>query len=102
MGVARGGPTFPAILLGLVGGLLAGHLPGFSETAAIGALIGAAVVAVLRLPLSAIVLTALITQAGAGLAPLIILSVVVAYIATLALDFRRGPGPQSNDHYHPA
>jgi H+/Cl- antiporter ClcA len=97
MGVARGGPTFPAIFLGMVGGLLAAHLPGFSETAAVGAFMAAAVVAVLRLPLSAIVLTALITQAGAGLAPLIILAVIVAYIATLTLDARRGSAAEPGD-----
>jgi chloride channel protein, CIC family len=85
LGAARGGPTFPAIFLGLVGGLLCTHLPGLAETPAVGALVAAAVVAVLRLPLSAIVLALLITGAGAGVAPLVIVSVVVAYIATLAL-----------------
>ena len=32
LGSARGGPTFPAMFLGIVAGLLCGHLPGFSET----------------------------------------------------------------------
>ena len=85
LGAARGGPTFPAIFLGLVGGVLATHLPGVSETPAVGALVGAAVVSVLRLPLSAIILALLITHGGTGAAPLIIVAVVVAYIATLAL-----------------
>jgi H+/Cl- antiporter ClcA len=88
LGSARGGPTFPAIFIGLVGGLLADHLPGLAETPAVGVLVGAAVVAVLRLPLSAIILAILITGAGAGVAPLIIVAVVVAYIATLALAAR--------------
>jgi hypothetical protein len=88
LAAARGGPTFPAIFLGLVGGLLATHLPGFAETPAVGALVGAAVVSVLRLPLSAIVLALLITQSGPGVAPLVIVAVVVAYIATLALTAR--------------
>ena len=90
MGAARGGPTFPAILLGTVGGLLAMRLPGFAEAPAIGVLVGAAVVSVLQLPLSSILLALLITQSGAGVAPLIILAVAVAYIATLALS-ARGP-----------
>jgi hypothetical protein len=89
LGAARGGPTFPAIFLGLIGGVLAAHLPGFAETPAVGALLGAAVVSVLRLPLSSIVLALLLTRAGAGVAPLIIVGVVVAYIATLLLSARR-------------
>ena len=44
MGAARGGPTFPGIFLGLVGGLLCAHLPGLAETPAVGALVAAAVV----------------------------------------------------------
>jgi len=91
MGSARGGPTFPAIYLGLAGGLLASHLPGLAETPAIGVLVGAATVSVLRLPLSAIILALLITQAGVGVAPLIIVAVVVAYIATLMLSARGAP-----------
>jgi H+/Cl- antiporter ClcA len=96
MGAARGGPTFPGIFLGLVGGVLCAHLPGLAETPAVAALVAAAVVSVLRLPLSAIVLTLLITGAGAGVAPLVIVAVVVAYLATLALagaprDRRAGP-----------
>ena len=98
MGVARGGPTFPAIFLGLVGGLLVAHLPGAALTPAVGALVGAAVVSVLRLPLSSIILALLVTQVGAGVAPLIIVSVVVAYIATLALSARRhAPGRDAGD-----
>jgi H+/Cl- antiporter ClcA len=89
LGAARGGPTFPAIFLGLTGGLLAGHLPGFAETPAIGVLVGVATVSVLRLPLSAIILALLITGAGAGVAPLVIVGVAVAYLVTLLLAARR-------------
>jgi hypothetical protein len=47
---------------------------------------GAATVAVLRLPLSAVVLATLLSShAGTGDEPLIIVGVVVAYIVTLAL-----------------
>ena len=42
LGNFRGGPTFPAIFLGVVAGLIAQHLPGFAETQAIGVLVGAA------------------------------------------------------------
>ncbi len=89
MGAARGGPAFPAMFLGLAGGLLASHLPGFAETPAVAALVGAAVVVVLRLPLSAIILALLITRAGPGAAPLVIVAVAVAYLAALALSARR-------------
>jgi H+/Cl- antiporter ClcA len=106
LGSARGGPTFPAIFLGIAGGLLASHLPGFSETPAVGVLVGATVVSVLQLPLASIVIALLVTQAGAGVAPLIIVGVVVAYIATKELAARwtalaarwaaDGPGRQPN------
>ena len=89
LGGARGGPTFPAIFIGIVGGLLAAHLPGFSETPAIGVLVGAMVVSVLRLPLSSIIIALVVSQAGAGVAPLIIVGVVVAYIVTQLLSARR-------------
>jgi len=97
LGVARGGPTFPAIFLGLTGGLLAAHLPAAAETATIGALVGATVVAMLRLPLSAIVIALLLTHSEAGVVPLIIVAVVVAYIATLLLDARRATGSPDAD-----
>ena len=76
LGSAQGGPTFPAIFLGIAGGLLASHLPGFSETPAVGVLVGATVVSVLQLPLYSIIIALLVTQAGAGVAPLIIVGVV--------------------------
>ena len=31
LGNFRGGPTFPAIFLGVAAGLMAGHLPGYAE-----------------------------------------------------------------------
>lgn len=89
LGSARGGPTFPAIFLGIVGGLMAMHLPGFHETPAVAVLIGAACVSVLRLPLSSVLIALLVTQAGFVATPLVILGVVVAYLTVSALDARR-------------
>ena len=86
LGSARGGPTFPAIFLGLAGGILASHLPGFHETPAVGVLVGAMVVSVLRLPLSAVMIALLVTQVGSASAPLVIVGVVAAYIATQLLE----------------
>jgi H+/Cl- antiporter ClcA len=91
LGSFRGGPTFPAIFLGATGGLLASHLPGFAVTPAVAVGMGAATAAVLRLPVSAIVLATILTiQAGTGDEPLIIVGVVVAYVVTLMLS-RRSP-----------
>jgi len=79
----RGGPVFPALFLGAAGGLMAARLPGFETTPAVAVGMGAAVVAVLRLPLAAVVLgTVLTSKAGLGASPLIIVGVVVAYLVT--------------------
>ncbi len=86
LGNFRGGPTFPAIFLGVVGGLIAEHLPGYAETQAIAALVGAVCVSVLRLPLTSVMIATLLTaNAGLAVAPLIVVAVVVAYLASEAL-----------------
>jgi len=87
LGSFRGGPTFPAMFIGAAGGILASHLPGFDLTGAIGVGIAAGVAAMLRLPLSAVVLaTLLMSKSDPGAGPLIIVGAVVAYLATVALD----------------
>ena len=68
LGSFRGGPTFPALFLGAVAGLMAGQLPGFSITPAVAVGMAAPVAAVLRLPLSAIVIAAVLTG-GVGRGP---------------------------------
>ena len=94
LGNFRGGPTFPAVFLGAAAGLLAAHLPGFSETPAVAVLMAATAVSVLRLPLSATVIALLLTsKAGIATAPLIIVAVVVAYITTQTLSPTRPPAP---------
>jgi hypothetical protein len=73
------------MFLGAAGGIMASHLAGFPESAGVAVAIGAAVAAVLRLPLSAIVIATLLTvHAGGGVEPLIIVGVVVSYVVTLA------------------
>jgi chloride channel protein, CIC family len=68
---------------------MASELPGLGLTPAVAVGIGAAVVSVLRLPLSAVVLGVLLTlQAGPGAAPLVIVGVISAYLTTVALDAR--------------
>ncbi|MFL5824527.1 MAG: chloride channel protein [Solirubrobacteraceae bacterium] len=90
LGSFRGGPTFPAVFLGAAAGILASHLPGFPLTPAVAVCMGAATVAILRLPLSSIVLATLLTapSAGAGDEPLIIVGVAVAFLVTLLLSSR--------------
>jgi H+/Cl- antiporter ClcA len=87
LGTFRGGPTFPALYIGAAGGLLASYLPGLSVTPAVAVGMAAMAAAMLRLPLSSIVIaTALTIVAGAGSAPLIVVAAVTAYLVTLALD----------------
>ena len=98
LGNFRGGPTFPAIFLGVVAGLMAAHLPGYAETQAVAALIGAACVSVLRLPLSSVMIASLLSiKAGLAVAPLIVVAVAVAYLTSEALtafvDARVGAAP---------
>lgn len=86
LGSFRGGPVFPALFLGAAAGIMASGLPGFELTPAIAVAMGAAVVAVLRLPLSAVVLAVLLTAgAGLGASALIIVGVVVSYLVIIAL-----------------
>ena len=90
LGNFRGGPTFPALFIGAAGGLLAAHLPGFSETPAVAVLMAAAAVSILELPLSATIITLLLTsKAGIATGPLIIVAVVVAYLTTKTLSRTR-------------
>jgi H+/Cl- antiporter ClcA len=92
LGTYRGGPTFPAILLGAAGGIAASHLPGLTVPSAVPVAMGAMVAAFLQLPLSAVVIaSALCASGGRGVDPLIIVGVVAAYLATLAVEGRLGP-----------
>src|SRR3954454_12116214 len=97
LGTFRGGPTFPAMFLGAAAGLLAAQLPGFETTPAVAVGLGAAVVAVLRLPLSAVVLATLLTaNSGVGSEPLIIVGVVAAYLTVQALPAMEAPPEPSS------
>ena len=86
LGSFRGGPVFPALFLAAAGGIMASRLPGFGLTPAVAVGMGAAIAAVLRLPLAAVVLATLLTaQAGLGDESLIIVGVVVSYLVTLLI-----------------
>ena len=103
LGNFRGGPMFPALFLGAVGGLLAGHLPGLSETPAVAILMAAACVSILKLPLSCTIITLVLTsRAGLGVSPLIVVAVVVGYLTIQSLTALRAalsttaPAPASS------
>jgi H+/Cl- antiporter ClcA len=83
----RGGPTFPAIFLGAVGGALLSHLPGLPLIPAVGMGMGAMIAAVLRLPLTSVLLSCLVLFSdGIAIMPVVIVAVVIAYIAATWAD----------------
>lgn len=95
LGSFRGGPVFPAIFMGGVGGVLASNLPGFPLGAAVPAVMAATIAGALRLPLASVLITLLLTaSAGAGIAPLAIIGMVVSYLIVTRLSAHRG-GPHT-------
>ena len=77
----RGGQTFPAMFLGAAGGVALSHLPGLAVMPAAAMGIGAMTAAMLRLPMSAVLLTTLFLGSdGFPVMPLTIVAVVVAYL----------------------
>jgi H+/Cl- antiporter ClcA len=89
----RGGPVFPGMFIGAVGGVALSHLPGLPMIAGVAMGIGALTVVMLGLPLTSALLAFLFMGAdGLSLAPLIIVAVVVAYVAAARL----APPPADN------
>jgi H+/Cl- antiporter ClcA len=88
----RGGPTFPAMFLGAVGGVALSHLPGLPLVYGVAMGIGAMTVVMLRLPLTSVLLAAvLLSSDGVEVTPVVIVAVVVAYV----LSARLAPTPAS-------
>ena len=82
----RGGPTFPALFLGAVGGVALSHLPGLPLVYGVAMGIGAMCVVMLRLPLTSVLLATLLLSSDAlQVTPLAIVAVVVAYVASARL-----------------
>jgi H+/Cl- antiporter ClcA len=78
----RGGPTFPAMFLGAVGGVALSHAPGLPMVAGAAMGIGAMTAVILRLPIVSVLLaTLLLASDGLNVMPLVIVAVVVAYVA---------------------
>jgi hypothetical protein len=77
----RGGPTFPAMFIGAVGGIALSHLPGLPMVAGAAIGIGAMMAGMLRLPMTAVLITALFLGTdGITLMPLVIVAVVVSFV----------------------
>jgi len=82
----RGGPTFPAMFLGAVGGIALSHLPGLTLASAAGMGISAMAVGILRRPFTAVLLTTLFLGTdGVTIMPLVIVATVVAHVITINL-----------------
>ncbi|WP_371791896.1 chloride channel protein [Streptomyces sp. NBC_01471] len=89
----RGGPIFPALFLGAAGGIALSHLPGlpFVPAAAMG--MGAMAVALLRLPMTSVLLaTLLLGLDGVSVMPLVIVAVVVCHVVSARLNPPRTEG----------
>ena len=86
LGAFRGGPIFPALFIGAVGGDALSHLPGLPPVAGIAMGIGAMSVVMLRLPLTSVLLASLLLASdGLVVMPLVIVAVVVAFVASARL-----------------
>jgi MFS family permease len=95
----RGGPTFPGMFIGAVGGLALSHLPGLPMIAGVAMGIGAMTVVMLGLPFTSVLLTTLFLQSdGIALMPLVIVAVVVAYVASKRLE----PAPKAEEPQAPS
>ena len=83
----RGGPVFPAVVIGVAMGVLAADvLPGLEQTPAVAAGVAAATSAVLRVPFTAVLLaTLLVGSAAADIAPIAVLAAAVGWVVAVAL-----------------
>ena len=88
----RGGPTFPGMFIGAVGGIALSHLPGLPMIAGAAIGIGAMTAGMLQLPITAVLLTTLFLGAdGIATMPLVIVAVVVSFVLSKWL---AGPPPE--------
>lgn len=100
IGAFRGGPVFPALFLGGALGILVGGLPGLGIAAGIAICMSAATSAVLRLPITSIVLvTLLLGPQALSQIPVVMLAAVIGLVTAISLDGReilrrRTPGSE--------
>jgi H+/Cl- antiporter ClcA len=83
----RGGPVFPSMFIGAAGGIALSHVAGLPFDAGMAMGIGAMCAAMLRLPLTSILLgTLLLNSVGLAVIPLVIVAVVVSFVLVNVLN----------------
>lgn len=83
----RGGPVFPALLIGVAIGVFAADtLPGLEVTPAVATGIAASTAAALRVPFTAVLFATLLTgSSAADIAPIAVLAAAVGWLVAVAL-----------------
>jgi H+/Cl- antiporter ClcA len=82
----RGGPVFPSLFIGAVGGAAMSHLPGLPLIAAVAMGMGAMAATMLRLPLTSVLLAVILLGSdGLAVTPLVIVAVVIAYVIAVRI-----------------
>jgi H+/Cl- antiporter ClcA len=82
----RGGPVFPALLIGVAIGMLAADALPFEVTPAVATGIAAATAAALRVPFTAVLFaTLLVGTSAADVAPIAVLAAAVGWLVAVAL-----------------
>lgn len=77
----RGGPVFPGLFIGAAAGIALSHLPGLPLIPAVAIGMGAMTAGMLRLPLTAVLLTTLFLGTdGIKVMPVVIVAVVVTFV----------------------
>jgi H+/Cl- antiporter ClcA len=94
----RGGPVFPALVLGAALGVAAADvLPGLASTPALAAGLAAGTAAVLRAPFTAVLLASILTGSSAAeVAPIAVLAAAVGWLVAVAL-----PSPEDRRDLQP-
>jgi H+/Cl- antiporter ClcA len=100
----RGGPVFPSLYIGAAGGIAMSHLPGLPLIAGAAMGIGAMSVAMLNLPMTSVLLPALLFPSDSlALTPLVIVAVVVSYLISARISpVVSAEPPAQEDSHSPA
>jgi H+/Cl- antiporter ClcA len=101
LGSLRGGPIFPAILVGAASGIACAGLPGFGTAAGLSVGLAASGAAITGLPVTASLLAILLVGANApDASPLMLVSAVVSFV--VATKLRPKPPEAAQDSPTPA